>query len=342
MKQEKGGNFPPQAFIFRTVFNRSLEIVIVLLLGILIGLNDIFTLVTVFLHGVAGPLIFSFFRKKEEVLSWFLQNLPYGLVLYLVLPLTFPSILGVLLSVGLGALLYFRPRLPAFSLVVGMAVLAWPLLFQQVEAPLFRYYQKVNEGVVGDSIGLAGIEPGSDDKAITDRINNILILAGANMPVGYVDALKGADSVIPADRGWILLIFGFFYLWARGHLTWIAVSGFTIVFFPLYLILAGIPMGKSFWESDALFLLFNGSFMVPLLWNLSDYRQLPLGKWARFVLGLFAGLLCFLGCLVNAYTAVLGTSLLLWLTQRLFERVAVDEIYHKNDSLLLLLKRNHL
>lgn len=334
--------FPPQAFTFRTVFNRSVEINIVLLTGILFSLGDLMSLAALLLRGVAGPALFAIFKKREERLSWFLQNLPYGLIIFLVLPLSFPVFLGALLNLCLGALLFFRPRLPSFSIVAGAAILAWPLFFQQTQSPLFQYQQKVSEGATGESISLAGIEPKIEDKIVTERINNLLIWVGANMPVGYIDVLQGSHSEIPADRSWIFLIFGFFYLWARGHLTWMGISGFTITFFPLYLLLGGMPMGKSVLESDALFLLFSGSFMVPLLWNLSDYRQLPLGKGARFTLGLVAGVLCVFGSLTNAYTTVFGTSLLLWLSQRLFERVSVDEAYHRNDSLLLLLKRNHL
>lgn len=336
-----GRPFPPQAFIFRTVQNRSLEIVAVLVASSLLTLGSVWDVARLVSWGLLGPLVFAFLHKdRASRWLWFLQNLPYGVMLYLVLPASFPLPLGGGLSLALGALLLWRPRLPALALVVSLAILAWPAPFRAVDSPLGRYYQKLQEGAVGDSIGMAGLTPSDEDRVLTDRLNNILVQMGANMPVGYIDVLTGKSSEYPADRAWPLLILGFFYLWARGHLASIAVLGFTISFFPLYLFLGGLPLGKNMLESDALFLFANGIFMVPLLWHLSDYRMLPLGVRSRLFLGVFMGVVLFLASVGNLVTAVFGSALLFWLTQRIFERASVDEAYLRGDSLLLLFLRD--
>jgi len=340
MNQKSTNSFPPQAFIFRTLFSRSVEINIVFLLGSLIGLTDVLSLLRMMLVVFLSPVFFTLFTKKKDQVTTFLQNLPYNFLLYLFLPDQIPLILGLLLSAALNGILFFRPRLPALPLIMGITLMGWPALFQQLDTPLSQLFQKVPNETISDVISAAGIQPSQRDKELTDRVNNALALIGANMPVGYFDVLQGTYSAQPVERGFIILLIGFLFLWARGHITWLPVAGFTIVFLPLYLVLGGIGMGKSLFESDALFLLFSGSFSVPLIWNLSDYQLLPLGRLPRFVFGMFSGFICFLGSFINPFASVFGMSLVLWLLQRIFERIVVKEVYHQNDSILLLMRRD--
>ncbi len=286
----------------------------------------------------ALPSLSVMFLKKarQSSIETMLKILPFGMLFSLLLPGGLPWGIAVVFALLLGQLKYWRPRLPVLPMILGLLILSWPALFVGQMSPIANAFRDADGTTIRDTVQASGVRASPEDKILTDQINNLLAQVGVNIPVGYPDIFFGRMGSTLADFSWPLLLFGFLFLLGRGYLSWQAPAGFLLLFLPGVILLGGFSMGKGLGEGDALFFLLSGSFMLPLLFGLSDYSLLPLGGYPRFLFGLSGGLLASLGSAVYPLGTPYATLIIIWLLQRVYERTLVSEVYHQGDSMLLL------
>lgn len=345
------GNHPPQAFVFRTVKGRLLEIGALLALATVLGISraagraeDVINSLTRYGAVVVPIVTLALARKSGKTKKAPLLGLAEGLILafllFWFLPPTLPLPFVIAGAVLAAYLTFYRPRLPAVPLVLALVFLAWPDALMQTTSPLQRAAVRLAAGESIDRLTSLVGQTSDLDRGLTENLNNLFAPTGLNIPTGYWDVFEGLGSNVVADWVWPWMLLVFLYLWPRGYLCWRAPLGFLLGFIPMALFLGGVPWNKGVLEGDVLFLLSSGSFMIPMLWYLSDYHLLPLGTRARFLNGLFAGLFSVPGLFSNLAVVPHGVVLILWLLQRFFERLSVDEVYHRGDAFLLFWRRN--